>query len=69
MVARIYSDENPDERRTWLLEFLAQTCQNDLLIRRRFGALDLALKDLFGTIAEVAARLQQSGIPPRAQDG
>jgi hypothetical protein len=66
MVVRILSDEIPDERRTWLLEALAQTCHNDLMIRRRFDALESALKDLFHSLGEMNDRLSKLGPSPGA---
>jgi hypothetical protein len=59
-VDRIFSDEISEERRTKLLEVLAQTCQNDLLIRRRFAAIEVALKDLVSTIGTMGRRLQRA---------
>lgn len=59
MVEKIFSDDVTEERRTVLLEVLAQTCQNDLLIRRRFAALEVALKDLVSTIGEMGRSIHK----------
>jgi hypothetical protein len=60
LVDRIFSDEVSEERRTILLEVLAQTCQNDLLIRRRFAAIEVALKDLVATIGEMGRKIHRA---------
>lgn len=71
MVEKIFSDDVTEERRTVLLEVLAQTCQNDLLIRRRFAALEIALKDLVSTIGEMGRRVhkESSGRDRAAEAG
>lgn len=66
MVAQILSENIPEERRTFLLEVLAQTCQNDLLIRKRFAALEGALGDLIRALSEMGERMRRLGTAPEA---
>jgi len=64
MVEKMFADDITEERRTVLLEVLAQTCQNDLMIRRRFAALEVALKELVSTIGEMGRRVNPSKQDP-----
>lgn len=64
MVEKIFSDDITEERRTVLLEVLAQTCQNDLMIRKRFAALEVALKELVSTIGEMGRRVHPAKQDP-----
>ena len=66
-IERIFSDEIPEDRRPYLLEVVAQTCQNDLMIRRRFSVLESALKDLFTSLNSMTGRLKQIEHPDRTK--
>lgn len=59
MVAKILSAEFDDAQRVGLLESLAHCCQHDLRMRRRYGALEVALQELFARLTDLRSRLRE----------
>lgn len=61
LLQRILAPDVPEERRVFLLEMVAETCQRDQKIRTTFGLLKERLEQLSRSLERLAADLRAQG--------
>ena len=64
LLERILAPDVPEERRVFLLEMVAESCQRDQRIRATFGLLKDRLEQLSRSLERLAEDLRTSGGAP-----